>query len=954
MDATLWPIVKDRFNDALELDASERPAFLASLDAATRAEVEALLAAQHGVLDSPLDTDLIPAGVEPPGPTLGARAPTGPERAAPLVGARIGPYAVGERIGRGGMGDVYRARRADGLFDREVALKVVREDADTAAVLARFAAERRILGSLEHAGIARLIAAGSEETGPAAGQPWLALELVHGEPITDAVHPLAVEARVALLAETAEAVHHAHRRLVVHRDLKPSNVLVVESEDGTRSAKLLDFGIAKLLDADRDAALTELHARRPMTRAYAAPEQIRGGAVTTATDVYGLGLLLFEVLTGRRPFPVGESTRQLEDAILTTEAPLASAVTGGADAGGVEARHLRGDLDVICQRALAKEPEARYASAEAFAADLRRWLAREPIAARAPSAWYRARRFARRNAAAVGAAALVGLAILGGVGATLWQARQTRVEAARSEATAGFLARIFDEADPTASASPLSALDLVDRGARRIDAELAGQPDVRARLLAVVSEAYLGLGRTDSALALARRARALRQPGGAAPDAAEAVRAQILIGRARFAADPAAGAQALARAVEQARALGDDALLLDALEVQGDRAGNEVLSPAETVALYEEAVELARRVEGSDSPRVGRLLTQLAFKVSSAHQHGRVGGLLEEALRSLPADRVPYERSVALVDYANLLGATARTEEARATIREAIALRRRVFDPDDPRLADALAAQAQIGTGDGVENERIAREALRIAVAAGDEPVALEALNALGASLTGQGRHDEAAEVFRQRFEMAGRVLGTQGTGYPAASSNVARALTRAGRHEEAAQAWARALELVGPAYGETSPMMASILLEASQAAAAAGRTGEARRLLERAYAFAPTLPTTSGARARTGARLGRLHLEAGRPADAVGPLRFALEGREALDRSQSYAAAGHYTSGVGSDGVAALLGRALAAAGEPEEARRLLSGALPALRDQLGDDHPDTQAAREALDRVR
>ena len=942
MDAPSWPVIKDHFNDALDLSGEVRRRFLDGLEETTRAEVESLLEMGEGLLDAPLDTRLVPTGVERAGEALPGSAP-GVESAGPLTDSRIGPYAVGERIGRGGMGDVYRARRADGLFDREVALKVVRDGADTDAVLARFAAERRILGSLEHPGIARLIAAGSEDTGPAAGQPWLALELVHGTPITDAVGPLDVEARVALLADTAEAVHHAHRRLVVHRDLKPSNVLVETTEGGTH-VKLLDFGIAKLLDADRDDALTALHARRPMTRAYAAPEQVRDQPVTTATDVYGLGLLLFEVLTGRRPFPVGESVRQLEDAILDAPAPLPSAVTGE---GGVEARRLRGDLDVICQTALAKEPEARYASAEALAADLGRWLAREPIQAQPPSTLYRLRRFAARNAALVAAAALIGLAILGGVASTLVQARQTRAEAARSEATADFLASVFGEADPTASASPLSALDLVDRGARRLDAELSGQPDVQARLLSVVAEAYLGLGRPDSARALARRALALRAPGGAAPDPAEAVRAQILIGRADFATDPAAGGRELATAVDLARQLGDDALLLDALEAQGTLAGNEVLSPTETVAVYEEAVDLAKRLEGRDSARLGRLLTQLAFKVSSAHQHGRIGPLLEEALESLPADRVPYERSRALVDYANLLGATGRLDEAQAAIDEAIALRRRVLAPGDPRTGEAIAAKAQIGTGDARTDERLAREALRMATAAGDDDVAVDALNALGRALSSQERYDEAVDVVRDRLELAKRVFGTESTRYPAASGNVARALHLAGRYDEAARAWETSIDLVSRAYGPTSAVTVSSLLEASWTERDAGRLGSAERLLARAYAAGDALGASSGVRARSALELGQLRLDAGRAAEAVAPLRRAVEGREALARTA------HRVEGPGADLALALLGRALVASGAPDEGRALLTEALPGLEERYGAEAPEAKAARDALDRL-
>ena len=953
MDTDGWPLVKDRFNDALALHGDERRRMLDTLDAAVRSQVEALLAAAEvtgGVLDAPLDTSLLPTGVDSAA-ALDAPAPGAPQlepsplsAEGPLTDAVLGPYRVGPRIGRGGMGEVYRARRDDGLFDRVVALKVVREGADSDAVLARFAAERRILGSLEHPGIARLIAAGAEAEGAAAGRPWLALELVEGVPIVEAARTLDLGDRVALLADVAEAVHHAHRRLVVHRDLKPSNVLVTRGEDGTRGVKLLDFGIAKLLDQD-DVELTTLHARTPMTRAYAAPEQIRGEPVTTATDVYGLGLLLFETLTGRRPFATGGTVFELERDVLETPAPLASLSTD-PQAGGVSPRRLRGDLDVICRTALAKAPEARYASAEALAADLRRWQGGQPIAARAPSAGYRAWRFLRRHRIGVAAVTVAVLAVLGGAASTALQARQTRIEAERSAATAAFLAGLFEDADPTIGGRPPSELDLVDRGARRIDTELAGQPDVRARLLSVMAAAYLGLGRPDSAEALARRALALRRPGGPAPDPAEAVRARVRIGQAQFARRPAEGARELSAAVAAARGLGNPAVLLDALEAQAELAGNEVLTPTETLAVLDEAVALCRRLEGEGSPRLGRLLSLLAFKVSSARQHGRVEGLLREALANLPADRAPYERSAALIDLAELLHMTGQADGAREAIDEALALRRRALEPGDARIAEALATRARVGGRGAGAAERDAREALALATAAGDDALRVETLNALGAALLEQERYDEATDVFRRRLALAAEVFGTESTRYPAASRTVGRALHQAGRYGEAAQAWDESIRLVAPAYGPESAMMVSTLLEASRTEEARGEARRAERMLAQAYEAGSGLAVSSGVRARSALHLGRLRLDDGRPAEAVEPLRRALEGRDALDRP------GHRSEGPDGDRAAALLGRALVATGAVEEGRRFLEAAVPVLARELGSDHAETERARRALRR--
>ena len=893
MDSDLWLVVKDAFNDALVLEGEAREQFLDGLEAETRAEVEGMLRNTEGPLDEPLSTDLVLNDVLPSGVD---RAPALPDRAPSLSDARIGPYRVGERIGRGGMGDVYRARRVDGLFDRDVALKVIRDGADTDAVLERFAVERRILGGLEHPGIARLIGAGAETDGPAAGRPWLALELVEGVPITDAATDLEVEDRVRLVLEVAQVVHYAHRRLVVHRDLKPSNVLVT----GDGAVKLLDFGIAKLLDADADPGLTERHARRPMTRAYAAPEQVREEPVTTATDVYGLGLLLFEVLTGARPFAV-DGRRALEDAILTAEPPLASAAS--RPPAGVEPSRLRGDLDVICRTALAKAPDARYPSAEAFGADLRRWLDDEPIEARPPSSAERARRFVRKHRAGVVAAALVALAVLGGAASTLWQARQTRVEADRNRATADFLADIFHESNPTAADAPRSALELIDRGAQRLEAELAGQPDLRARLLTVVADAYLGQGRADSAEALSRRALAIRQPGGAAPDPAEAVRAEVLLGRAVFPGDPQQGNEILSRATERARGVGDE-VLLDALDAQSSLAAGLQLDPVTTVAVLEEAVALSRRIDGEGSPRLGRLLGLLGTKASLVHQHGRMEPLLRESLESLPASRAPFDRSVSLVRLSEVLQMTGQRDEARALADQALALRRRVLPAGDGRIAEALATRAAV-EDDPSAAERDARAAVAILEAADDAPLLIEVLSILRDVLTGQERFDEAVEVARRHSTLAGEVYGAESTRYPSSVGAYARTLAMAGRHAEAAPVWDQAIRLSVNAYGPESAVVVGVLMSAGATARELGRVDQAKRHLERAFRASSSLAESSKSRAMAGLRYGEFLLDQGRAGESVAPLEQAVAGREALERP------GHRGSGDDADRAAELLGQA-------------------------------------------
>ena len=397
--------------------------------------MEALLAA-HAEAEAEGDLDR---------PLL-ARDPEGDGAVDPaddlLVGHALGPWRLEERIGEGGMGTVYRAHRTDGAYERAVAVKLLRRGTD--ALARRLAAERRILGRLEHPNIARLY-----DSGVFDGAPYLVMELVVGEPLVAyAEHRgLSVDERLRLFLQVCDAVAYAHHHLVVHRDLKPSNVLVTEDARGRPQVKLLDFGIATLL-ADDGAALTQ--AGGAMTPAYAAPEQVRGGTVTTATDVYALGVLLYELLTGRRPYELGGRTaRQVERIVCDVEPPRPSQASDPA-----LGRRLRGDLDTVVAKAMAKEPDRRYLSAEALAEDLHRHLDGQPVRARAPSVGYHARKFAARHRVGVLAVVAVVVALAGGMGAALWQGRIAQEERDTAE-------RRFDIAREAAQAMLYDVHDVV-------------------------------------------------------------------------------------------------------------------------------------------------------------------------------------------------------------------------------------------------------------------------------------------------------------------------------------------------------------------------------------------------------------------------------------------------------------------------------------------------------------
>ena len=955
-----WSLVSEAFDAVVELAPAERAAALDRLcagaddPAALRAEVEALLDADAEAATVPTDGHLSDV------------AALLTEEARP--GERVGPWRVVREIGRGGMGRVDLVERADGAYAQRAALK--RLSLVAPGRVRRFLRERQILATLDHPGIARLLDGGVAED----GAPYLVMEYVEGEPITRyaARQRLGLRERLALFVQVCDAVAYAHRHLVVHRDLKPSNVLVGERRartgeadlpTGAAQATLLDFGVARLLDAADDDPLTAEAPGAPLTPGYAAPEQVEGGAVTTATDVWALGVLLYELLAGRRPF-AGATREAWSRSVLRADATAPSQAAtgrGGADParlgaaadglGAADLRRLRGDLDAICLTALRREPAERYGSAHDLAADLRRYLAGEPVEARRPSAWYRARRFVGRHRTATAAAALVALAVVGGGAATAWQARAARASAAESAATAEFLADLFQGADPTAAGDSLLALDLLDRGARRLGAELAGQPGTRAALTLAVGDAYLGLGRADSAEALARRALALRRPRGAAPDRAGAVRARVLLGRALYRSDPAAGDDALARATADARALGDDAVLLDALEARGLLGAGDALPPADAVAVLDEAAALCRRIEGEASPRLGRLLSTLAVRVASVGQHGRMEPLLREALAVQPPHTDPFGRSTTLLDLAQTLLFSGRSGEARPLAVEAHGLRRDLFGADDGRTARALAVLADLDARADAGREALAeanaREAARVARATGDRATEVQALLALGTALGVLGRTAEAAEVAAARLEVVREAYGEDSPRFAGATQNLAFTLSEAGRHGAAAEAWDRTVARMEASHGPDAASTVSALSDAGHWAAVAGRPGRAENLLAEAAARADALPARSRTRALALLRLGRLRLDRGRPEAALAPLRAAVAAREALGRP------GHvFRADAASDGAraAALLGEALLATGRPAEAAPLLAEAAPALAAALGPDHADARRARSAL----
>jgi non-specific serine/threonine protein kinase/serine/threonine-protein kinase len=478
MNPDRWQRLEDLFHAALDRDPAERDAFLTEAcagDQDLRREVERLM---HADEQASVFVDSAAAGVE---------------RIASTVlpeGRQVGAYRIVRELGRGGMGSVYLGERADAQFDMRVAIKLIKRGMDTDAVLQRFRHERQILAALEHPNIARLLDGGTTDE----GLPHFVMEYVDGQPIDEycRAHRLTLEQRLDLFRQVCAAVSYAHQHLVVHRDIKPSNILV--TADGV--PKLLDFGIAKLLETGDEAftLATEAGGQVMMTPQYASPEQLRGERVTTVSDVYGLGVLLYELLAGARPYDVvGRSPEEVRQ-IVTARDPVRPSVMAARNGDEVLSRRLRGDLDTIVLTAMRTDSAERYASVALLADDVRRHVEGLPVVARGDSWTYRTARFIRRRKLGVAAAAAIVISLIGGVIATSWQARVAREERARAERRFADVRRLstsflfeFHDAIATLPGSTKARLLVVSKALEYLDslaAEAAGDRELQQELAA--------------------------------------------------------------------------------------------------------------------------------------------------------------------------------------------------------------------------------------------------------------------------------------------------------------------------------------------------------------------------------------------------------------------------------------------------------------------------------------
>ncbi len=866
MDPADWSRARPIFEEAVELAADERAAFVerACGDApAVRVLVDGMLAADADASSGAGDATDARASdaLAPRSAPLLDRAASGVaalvgDLARDRVGETIGEHRVVALLGQGGMGSVYLAERTGGDFEQRVAIKVVKRGMDTEQVLRRFREERRILASLEHPGVARVLGGG--ET--ADGLPYLVMEHVDGAPIDASCRErrLDVAARLRLFAEVCEVVSHAHRRLVVHRDLKPSNILV--TREG--SVKLLDFGVAKVLDgSDGQPTLTQA-GQRPMTPGYASPEQVRGEAVTTASDVFALGVLLYELLADVHPFlgapaaggdgrdgatsaagsrgsrgigdeaSVGSpragrggrassrpSAAEVERLVCEAEPPPPSTACRATDPA--RARRLVGDLDTIVLAALRKEPERRYASVDRLRDDVRRHLDGFPVLARRDTLGYRATKFARRNAGGLVAAALVLATLVTTVTYYTLELRDERDRAEREALKAGkvadFLRSTFsapDVLDLVPSDAPqgldVTAGQLLERGVARIREELLDEPDVRASLLETFAGTYRTLGEYALAAGLMEEALALRVehdgPGSMAVVQTENLLASIYSENGEL-----------------------------------DRA----------LPLFRSSLEGLRPLVAEDSMSIGVAANDLGILLWKQGRPAEAEPLLREALevfRGEYGDEHGFT-AVALGNHARALRDTGRYDEAVAQVREALDVKLRLLGPDDASVANThgqlgMLQLENLEQPDAAEASFREALAIRRAQLGEDHPYVAVSLHELARALHAQGADEEAEALFREALALRRAELPSEHPHTAMSLAGLGGFLVDAGRLDEAApmlrESLAMRVSLLGDAHHDTAESRSLLGLCLVRRATDAGddtRLAEGRALMERAAA---------------------------------------------------------------------------------------------------------------------
>ncbi len=880
-----WAKLQSVFNEVVEHPLTERAAVLASAcggDEELRQEVEELLAIDQGSEDHLRDA------------IGGAVADVVEGQRSKMLGAVIGAYRITRILGHGGMGTVFLGERADKQFEQRVAIKLVEQMALHPQLRQRLRSERQILAHLEHPYIARLIDGGETKE----GIPYLVIEYIEGKPIDEYCNDnqLSIPQRLALFEKVCSAINYAHRHLIVHRDIKPANILV--TGDGT--PKLLDFGIAKILSPEtigHTAAVTRVQDRL-LTPEHASPEQVLGRTITTATDIYALGVLLYHLVCNRSPYANSNSTSiGLQRAICNEDPPRPSGLFRTAevaatsndkfDPGAVAAkcgttvqrlrRQLAGDIDAIILKAMRKEPEQRYASAEQIIEDLRRQRTGQPVIALQGGRRYRAAKFLRRNSLGVSLALVIAISLVGFAMTMALHAKRmseqrdlAAIARDRAEQVSSFLVNIFSAADPyQAQGKEITAKELLERGADRIRNDLTQQPEVRAQMLESIGYAFQRQELPERAIPLLEQALEIRRNSGKPPDTL------------------------LATSMTN---------LATALRGAGKTASAE--------GYYRQALELNRALFGEDHDRVAQVMRELARLLFEGHSN---------------------------------------LNEAEQLMKRSLQIYRKQFGDEHAEVASTLIELGNLSVwkDDLAAAEEYQREALHICQLKypRTHPDYAEAVGSLGLTLVRRGKVTEAQGLLTEALELQRKVFG-------ATSPRVIRSLDALASVHEQRKEYPKAIQLVeeslritretrGTQHYETGYLLdslAKLYLKTQDLKKARATIDEALSI------YKQTLPEDHLYIASSQQTLGEILLAAGKAREAEVPLRAAIATCIKSTGPVSWRTARSENT----------LGVVLMRTGRRDEGDRLLASSYATLRATLGDKHELTITARDRLAEAR
>ncbi|MDX1618199.1 MAG: serine/threonine-protein kinase [Balneolaceae bacterium] len=800
MNRERWQQIDSIVDRAITLDAEERTRFIERQcgdDPDLHREVIDLLEAiessenlwgdlvesNQALLDNLTDT--LTAHADPD---------TDTNRAAPL--SQLGPYRLIRRIGRGGMGDVWLGERADGQFEQRVAVKIVRPETGLQEHYRRFQQERQILASLNHPNIAGLLDGGLTPD----GRPYLVMEYVDGTPITDYCKErgCSLQQRLALFRQVCRAVQYAHRNLVVHRDLKPDNILV--TEEG--KLKVLDFGIAKLLDANlTDRTLIETRpGLRMMSLSYAAPEQVTLEPITTATDVYALGLLLYELLAGDRPFELkGMRLAEAENIIRHEDPQKASKQAVRWQ------KQLRGDLDAIILKALRKEPEKRYESAGQLLEDIDRYGKNLPVLARSDTFRYRSSKFLKRHRTSLAIAALIVLLSAGFGMYHTWQVTNerniARTEAVKARKVTDFLIDVFEYSDPTTqNPDDITAREILADGAEYIRNSMEEQPETRAALMSAMGHIYTNLGMYDQAKPLLFKAKDINSRYASTSDLALTLHNLGDLYSELGMYDSAA--VYLEESIALQPQSQDNTYLAGSMESLGwVRYMTGAYDKADS--LYNAALRIQTTAYGNNSSEVANNLQLQAWVQHDLGHYDKADSLLRQALTLRRSLQGSMHKDVATILHSLGWILYQKKEYARSdsVLREALNIRRKIYPDGHMDLAWSLNNMGLIrqALGQTEEAEEYYTNALemRKATLGEDHPHVAQSLGNLAGLYYHQQNFAKAASMFREVVEIDTRRLGENNMQVGIDYNNLATVLNNSGKKREAIKYYEKALSIV-------------------------------------------------------------------------------------------------------------------------------------------------------------